>query len=223
MAASFTGAYFSRDTTDNTSLYLTLYGGTDVPAESSYDNSYSHLTAEFKFSYPESVTNPTYTGIRSSLNSGTWSWNSSRTEVTVPMHWGDITDPSDGYLDGGSGESGWVVDWYAAGNDADDWKQVDKISPGPVLSNGYNGISIEFRDTTNQTFDEWKSWNNTSGVNTYNGGNMQIFNSPTGTAGRKNIYDTGGFKYNDISAYSSSGGATGDPHITTFNGNKYTL
>lgn len=230
MAASFTGAYFSRDTTDNTSLYLTLYGGSDIPAESSYDSSKTSMTSQFKFSYPSSVTDPTFEGIRNSIYSGQWSWNADRTEVTIPMRYDLITadNVDDGYINHSSGGDAIIMDWYPHPDNNtsnhDDWKQVDKMAAGHFVQYAEDGISVGFFDSNNQQVDSWTSWNsNNASPNTFDGGNMQIFNSPAGTSERKNVYDTSGFDYSDISAYSSSGGATGDPHITTFNGKKYTL
>ena len=230
MAASFDGAYFSRDTTDNTSLYLTLYGGTDIPAESTYDDAESELYTQFKFIYPTSVTAPSYEGIENYWKAGLWSWDSNRTELTVPMYWGDITEPGNQGLDGGTGADWFELTWYttndynSSSSTADDWKQISAIHTAHFISTGFEGISLTFKDSSDTIVDEYTSWDNTSGTpNTFEDGLQQIFDSPIGTSGRKNVYGTDGFIYDDISAYSSSGGGTGDPHITTFGGNKYTL
>ena len=236
MATSFTGAYLSRDATDNTSLYITLYGGTDVPAANEYDQSKSSFFSEFKFSYPDSVTSPSFQGLSNQINAGNWIWNANRTEVTIPMAYNlndGITENQygEGYTIAGTGGEFTSLSWYPylyetpfADLDTTDWKLVDSIATGYYAALYADGVTISFKDSNNNDVDSWDSWNNTSGTpNTYNGGNMQIFNSPVGTSGRKNVYDSGGFLYSGISLNGSSGGASGDPHITTFGGDRYTL
>lgn len=230
MAVSFTGAHFCRDASDNTSLYLVLYGGTDVPAENEYDTTgtYTSISTEFKFAYPGSVNSPTYDGISNVNYAGSWSWNSDRTEVTIPMYWGQITnDDLENQVK--TLTNAYLSFYTQSGSDATDWKQVDKIDQGYFMSYGGDGISINFYSGPDLV-DQWTSWDGNTGangdpthVNTYDDGYMQIFNSPVGTSGRKNVYDTGGFVYNNISTSCSTGGASGDPHITTFGGCRYTL
>jgi len=242
MAASFTGAYFSRDTTDNTSLYLTLYGGTGIPAESSYDNSYSYIETGFHFNYP-SGTNGTFTGIGNKIKESNWAWNADRTGFTIPMSWNLIT--SDNYnssgAPGGEGDDAGllnygasdenIIEWATgffvlngADSDPTDWNTVEDFTGNSYVGqNTIGGIRVDFRNDSDSSTDLWENWDNSTQPHTYNSGNMQVFNAPVSDVNRKNVYSTDGFKYSDISAYSSSGGATGDPHITTFNGNKYTL
>ena len=245
-SVNFTGLHFTKSSTD---LYVTLTGGTDVPAEDEYDKTagLSRVALHFTTYDSRGLSNdgiPAGTGRNAAqhrINAFSVStrldgvtWNSNRTELTVPLGFDMIKDAT---------QSQWhtQTSWFStvtrsrdsAETDrtkvhADIWASdvgeevfnIDRLMPG-----GYYGVEQGTTATGNLQYSVnfYKSDNSTQTAMwlARDTGDDALIptNGPSGTS----VFDANGFSLSNIADVSSSAGATGDPHITTFGGDRYTL
>lgn len=245
-SVNFTGLHFTKSNTD---IYATLTGGTQVPTESQYDNTagLSRVSLQFTTFDSRGLSNAGVPGgtsrnaaqhrintfdISTRLDGVTW--NSDRTEFTVPLGFDLIKDASQAQWHTQTSWFGLVTrSRVSTATDktrvhADIWANdageevfnIDRLMPG-----GYYGVeqgasafgnvqySVMFMQSDNTT--QTAVWSARD-----NGDSALIpLNGPSGTS----VFDANGFSLSNIADVSSSAGATGDPHITTFGGDRYTL
>lgn len=205
---------------ENDDLKLTMEGFT-LPDSNTWDASKSELVFEPSFIYSSGTTNK-YTNIRTIIPFTDVSV--SGTTLIAYLRWTDLNDMNgdqfeEGLVDRtGGGEHDFYHDAETVGNlDKDSWKNAERIyeeSPG-----GFNGDSALYIDLKNSNgniiqADSWTIWDTSTSQWI-----PDILNGSSGSS----ISEDSNFLYTNISNCSSSAGAIGDPHITTFQGDKYTL
>lgn len=239
---TFTSMYFTKSSTD---LYVTLAGGTDVPAESEYDKTagMSRVVLQFATYDSRGLSNaavPAGAGrhaaqhrintfdISTRLDGVTW--NSSRTELTVPLGFDLIKNASQAQWHTYTDYFGYVersrIDDYTDRTrvHADVWAddvgeqifEIDRLMPGARQSVEQGASNFQYQYSVSFMEDD----NSTAAGRWYDtDSNIIPLNGPSGTS----VFDANGFSLSNIADVSSSASATGDPHITTFGGDRYTL
>lgn len=239
---TFTGMYFTKSSTD---IYATLTGGQDVPSESDYDKTagMSRVVLQFATYDSRGLSNAAVPAgasrnaaqhrintfdISTRLDGVTW--NSSRTELTVPLGFDLIKDATEaqwhvytqyfGMVTRSRGDS----DTDRTRVHADEWAddvgeqifEIDRLMQGAKYNVEQGAgvfqyqYAVYFMEDDNQT--SAGSWYDTDS-------NIIPLNGPSGTS----VFAANGFSLSNIADVSNSAGASGDPHITTFGGDRYTL
>lgn len=238
---TFSKLYFTKSSTD---VYATLAGGQEIPEETEYDKTNSLSWVQLYFTTYDSrglQTGGTAGGddrnaaqhrintfeIGMSLEHVTW--NSSRTELTIPLGFDLIKDASEAQWHNQTEYFGLVTrnrvsdDIDSTRVHADIWAEdvgeqifnIDRLMSGAYVNtengSGAGGeaghYSVTFKSAT-----QLVSWGS-------NDSDLIPLNGPSGTS----VFAANGFSLSNIADASSSAGATGDPHITTFGGDRYTL
>ena len=240
--ASFTGIHFSKTSSD---IYATLTGGTDIPAESEYDSTRPLSRVSMNLASYDSrglLTGGTAGGANRNaaqhkINTiGTHcrldnvTWNSSRDELTFPLGFHLINDATEAQwhtetswfgvlqINREGSSTGYITvhaDVWASGV-GEEIFNIDTLMPGARggTENGSASSANQYQVTFKDEFDSnvgdpWYSSDT----------DLIPLNGPNGSS----VFATNGFSLSNISTFGSSSQASGDPHITTFGGKKYTL
>ena len=205
---------------ENDDLKLTMEGFT-LP---NHDTSKSFLTFGFELVY-DSGDVVYYDGIVSHL--ALQDATIDGTTITAMLNLNALSAASD---PGGYGNifslpgkhSNTLVEWYNNNYDGDsnDWQNDGWKSALRIKESRYNFMTsdavleLNLKNSSNTSVGDWQIWDSGSGSFV-----PDILNGPNGSS----ITEDSNFLYTNISNCSSSAGAIGDPHITTFQGDKYTL
>ena len=205
----------------NDDLKLTMEGFT-LPT---HDAGNSYLGFEFELVY-DSGEPIFYDGLQVSINLHDATIDG--TTITAMCNLPELSaitenQQSSGLLDGFDGKNqNTSLMWYGnnyngAWNDweYDGWQKALRIEEERFgFLGGESVLSLSLRDSSNNEVDTWQIWD--TGSSSFD---PDILNGPNGSS----ITEDSNFLYTNISNCSSSAGAIGDPHITTFQGDKYTL
>lgn len=201
----------------NDDLKLTMEGFT-LPT---HDASKSFLTFEFELVY-DSGDPVYYDGIQSVISLADTTIDGTTITAMLNLNALSAADYEDGSVSVPGKNASTSLQWYDSGYNGtsnnwqnDGWKSALRIketqsgfmSPNSVLD-------LLLRNSNNNDVGDWQIWDSGSGSFA-----PDILNGPSGSS----ITENSNFLYTNISNCSSSAGAIGDPHITTFQGDKYTL
>ena len=215
-------AYIQK--TSGGDLKLTLAGFNDVPT-TGFDSSKSFVQWSTSLTYPAGEDEKCIDDIEAYVS---WSnvtvANNGDIEVLIKTsQWGSL-DYDDGNVDNSIGDDDFQI--YATGNDPNptesqwqasrykDWQNAVQAAQGrfgPISGEENGGFRILLRNSSWGVVDSWDNWDN--------GLTLEITNGPDGSAIRSGT----NFAYSGLSTAGGSGGAGGDPHVITFDGNRYTL
>jgi len=244
MARTYSDVYL---TNCNNKLYLHLDGASGIN-ESVTNASYFRVRIKLEFTYPSNYpsgyasctmnTNDHLQGMEITLGPQFTLDNNNDLKIEWDLAHNGITDDTDdmlGYDDGGAiyapdATGGSVPVWSDSDCYENNWWRhgirVDKEA----------GVKIVYF-TSSDTIAPGEAWVGTNAISPTGGnrrsaGAVGIYNAPSGTAGRALISDDGstysgfseyGVVSNPLQSMATTSGCTGDPHVTTFDGCKYTL
>ena len=230
---SFTGIHFTKSSTD---IYATLTGGTNVPAESEYDKTagFSRVALQFT-TYDSRGLSTDATGGGTSRHAAQHrintfdistrldgvTWNSSRTELTVPLgfdlikdatqaQWHDLTvwfDIVTRSRDSATTDRTRVHADIWANDVGEEIFNIDRLMPGgkAFTENGAacfgDQYTVTFKATDNST---------TVGVWSSNDSDIVPLNGPSGTS----VFAADGFSLSNIADASSSAGGNSSTSLT---------
>ena len=200
----------------NDDLKLTMEGFT-LPT---HDASKSFLTFEFELVYDTG--DPVYyDGIRSIISLADTTIDGTTITAMLNLNALSAADYGDGNVSVPGKNASTSLDWYDSyNNDSNDWQNDGwksalriKEKQSTFMTGGNSSVlDLLLRNSNNNDVGDWQIWDNGSFA-------PDILNGPSGSS----ITEDSNFLYTNISNCSSSAGAIGDPHITTFQGDKYTL
>ena len=201
----------------NDDLKLTMEGFT-LPT---HDASKSFLTFEFELVYATGDT-VYYDGIVSNLTLQDATIDGTTITAMLNLNALSAADYEDGSVSVPGKNASTSLDWYDSGYNGnnwqnDGWKSALRIKEkqSTFMTGGNSSVlDLLLRNSNNNDVGDWQIWD--SGSSSFD---PDILNGPSGSS----ITEDSNFLYTNISNCSSSAGAIGDPHITTFQGDKYTL
>lgn len=201
----------------NDDLKLTMEGFT-LPT---HDATKSFLSFEFELVYDTGDT-VYYDGIQSIISLADTTIDGTTITAMLNLNALSAAEYGDGYVAVPGKNASTTLSWYdndyegtSANWQNDGWKSALRIKENQYAFMTANSVlDLLLRDSSSNDVGTWEIWDSGSGSFA-----PDILNGPNGSS----ITENSNFLYTNISNCSSSAGAIGDPHITTFQGDKYTL